>query len=207
MCTVTYDGISTRKNDFNSYVENIMRARWAHLKSPKRVESTQELGQTSRHQPVKSSRKNHPGGALQLRLRQYSERPSGPSITKKIMQLGHSKDNATETCLLALWMQKQVVPDSCEALKKKELRGMLLFKLYPPAQIFPNQAKAGSAITSRRGSRAWFGCRCANGTSTSKGRKHHVGGLLFLRLVPCTLIDDKIIPCCISLLVRYDCPS
>ena len=40
MCSVTYVGISTRKNDFNSYVENITRARWAHLKSPKRVEST-----------------------------------------------------------------------------------------------------------------------------------------------------------------------
>ena len=40
MCAVTYVGISTRKSDFNSYVENITRARWAHLKSPKRVEST-----------------------------------------------------------------------------------------------------------------------------------------------------------------------
>ncbi len=39
MCAVTYIGISTRKSDFNSYVENITRARCAHLKSPKRVES------------------------------------------------------------------------------------------------------------------------------------------------------------------------
>ncbi len=75
MCAVTYVGISTRKSDFNSYVENITRAQGAHLKSPKRVESTWELGQTSRHQPVKSSCKNRPGGALQLRLRQYRERP------------------------------------------------------------------------------------------------------------------------------------
>jgi hypothetical protein len=30
------------------------------------------------HRKLKSDRKNHPGGALQLRLRQYSERPSGP---------------------------------------------------------------------------------------------------------------------------------
>ena len=76
----TYLGISTRKNDLNSYVENITRARCGFLKSPKRVESsTQEHAQTSHHQTVKSSRKNRPGGALQLRLRQYSERPSGPS--------------------------------------------------------------------------------------------------------------------------------
>jgi len=40
MCAVTYVGISTRKGDFNSYVENITRARWGILKSPKRVEST-----------------------------------------------------------------------------------------------------------------------------------------------------------------------
>ena len=51
MC-VTYVGISTRLTnilyalsetlytDFNSYVENVMRARCAHLKSPKHVEST-----------------------------------------------------------------------------------------------------------------------------------------------------------------------
>jgi hypothetical protein len=31
------------------------------------------------HRLLKSGRNNHPGGALQLRLRQYSERPSGPS--------------------------------------------------------------------------------------------------------------------------------
>jgi hypothetical protein len=31
------------------------------------------------HRKLKSDRKNRPGGALQLRLRQYSERPSGPS--------------------------------------------------------------------------------------------------------------------------------
>jgi len=30
------------------------------------------------HRKLKSSRKNLPGGALQLKLRQYSERPSGP---------------------------------------------------------------------------------------------------------------------------------
>ncbi len=32
------------------------------------------------HQKLKSGCKNRPGGALQLRLRQYSERPSGPSF-------------------------------------------------------------------------------------------------------------------------------
>ena len=51
MC-VTYVGIDTRITNilyalsetlythFNNYVENIMRARWGHLKSPTRVEST-----------------------------------------------------------------------------------------------------------------------------------------------------------------------
>ena len=35
MCAVTYVGISTRKNDFNSYVENITHARCGILKNPK----------------------------------------------------------------------------------------------------------------------------------------------------------------------------
>ena len=90
MC-VTYVGISTRLTNilyalsetlythFNSYVENITRARWGILKSPKRVESTLELAQRMAHRKLKSGYNNRPGGPLQLRLRQYSERPSGPS--------------------------------------------------------------------------------------------------------------------------------
>ena len=66
-------------HNFNSYVENITRARWGILKSPKHVESMKELAQRMAHRKLKSDRKNRPGGALQLRLRQYSERPLGPS--------------------------------------------------------------------------------------------------------------------------------
>jgi hypothetical protein len=38
------------------------------------------------HQKLKSGCKNRPGGALQLRLRQYSERPSGPSLCMALLK-------------------------------------------------------------------------------------------------------------------------
>ena len=41
------------------------------------------------HRLLKSDQNNRPGGALQLRLRQYSERPSGPSdLASKTMKSG-----------------------------------------------------------------------------------------------------------------------
>ena len=43
---------------FNSHVANIMRAQGEHLKSQKRVESTEELVQASHHQPAESACNN-----------------------------------------------------------------------------------------------------------------------------------------------------
>ncbi len=65
----------------DSYVENITRARWGHMKIPKHLESMQELEQTSAHNLLKSKRKS--GSAGRSLGGHYELAPLGPiTITR-----------------------------------------------------------------------------------------------------------------------------
>ncbi len=64
---------------FNSYVENITRARCGHLEIPKHVENTQELVQTSARNLLKSRGKEAPRGA---HWKHYEQAPLLGPITR-----------------------------------------------------------------------------------------------------------------------------
>ncbi len=94
-------------------------------------------------QKLKSGCNNRPGGALQLRLRQYSERPSGPSL-RKITSFDDIKPNKKDLDLVIKslydWAVRilyrdlpyvQDITNSTEGKKKQiKLGGLRLMKKY-----------------------------------------------------------------------------